>query len=69
MRNTNENMNGLIRPFFPKTMSFESITPNDIEFATHRLNPRPKNCLSFKAPREVFTEQRHSRYNSVTLQR
>ncbi|MDX1251761.1 MAG: IS30 family transposase [Gammaproteobacteria bacterium] len=64
----NENMNGLIRQFFPKKMRFESITQEEIEFAMHRLNHRPRKCLGFKTPHEVFMMQLHSRQNTVALQ-
>jgi hypothetical protein len=37
-RGANENMNGLIRQFFPKQMAFELITTNDVELAMHQLN-------------------------------
>jgi IS30 family transposase len=67
-RGANENMNGLIREFFPKKMSFDSITDNDIAFAMHRLNHRPRKCLNFKTPHEVFMKQLHSRHNAVALQ-
>ena len=67
-RGANENMNGLIRQFFPKKMAFESITLNDIELAMRRLNHRPRKCLGFKTPHEVFMKQRHSRHNAVALQ-
>ncbi|GEM_PF-2117824 len=45
-RGANENMNGLIRQFFPKKMCFDSITAKDIAFAMHRLNHRPRKYLS-----------------------
>jgi IS30 family transposase len=67
-RGANENMNGLIRQFFPKKMRFQSITRTDIEFAMHRLNHRPRKCLGFKTPHEVFLKQLHSRHNAVALQ-
>ena len=67
-RGANENMNGLIRQFFPKKMRFESITRKDIKFAMHRLNHRPRKCLGFKTPHEVFMKQLHSRHNAVALQ-
>jgi len=67
-RGANENMNGLIRQFFPKKMSFDSITEKDITFAMHRLNHRPRKCLGFKTPHEVFMNQLHSRHNAVALQ-
>ena len=67
-RGANENMNGLIRQFFPKKMRFNSITPKDIAFAMHRLNHRPRKCLGFKTPHEVFMKHLHSRHNAVSLQ-
>ncbi|MDP2794277.1 MAG: IS30 family transposase [Sulfurisoma sp.] len=66
-RGANENMNGLIRQFFPKNMCFDSITAKDIAFAMHRLNHRPRKCLGFKTPHEVFMKQLHSRHNAVVL--
>ena len=52
-------MGRLIRQFFAKKMR-ESITSQDIEFAMHRLNHRPRKCLGFKIPHEVFMKQLHS---------
>src|SRR5665647_2601315 len=67
-RGANENMNGLIRQFFPKKMCFDSITAKDIAFAMHYLNHRPRKCLGFKTPHEVFWKKLHSRHNAVALQ-
>jgi IS30 family transposase len=67
-RGANENMNGLIREFFPKKMRFDSITTKDVVLAMHRLNHRPRKCLGFKTPHEVFMKQLHSRHNAVALQ-
>jgi IS30 family transposase len=67
-RGANENMNGLIRQFFPKKMRFNSINKMDIAHAMDRLNHRPRKCLGFKTPHEVFMQQLHSRHNSVALQ-
>jgi IS30 family transposase len=67
-RGANENMNGLIRQFFPKKMRFNSITKKDIAYAMDRLNHRPRKCLGFKTPHEVFMMQLHSCHNSVALQ-
>jgi len=39
-----------------------------IEFAMRRLNHRPRKCLVFKTPYEVFIKQLHSRRNAVALQ-
>lgn len=67
-RGANENMNGLIRQFFPKKMIFKTITSQDISFAMDRLNHRPRKCLGYKTPHEVFMKQLHSRHNPVALQ-
>lgn len=67
-RGANENMNGLIRQFFPKQMAFEFITTKDIELAMHRLNHRPRKCLGYRTPHEVFTEQLQLHNQSVALQ-
>ena len=67
-RGDNENMNGLIRQFFPKKMAFESITHNDIELAMYRLNHRPRKCLGYRTPHEVFMEQLHLHNQRVALQ-
>jgi len=53
-RATNENMNGLIRQYFPKKRSFATITEKEIEFVMERLNNRPRKCLGFKSPNQVF---------------
>jgi IS30 family transposase len=66
-RGANENMNGLIRQFFPKKMCFDSITPDQVAVAMHRLNHRPSKYLGFKAPHEVFMMQLHSRHSAVAL--
>ena len=67
-RGANENMNGLIRQFFPKHMRFQIITAKDIKFAIHRLNHRPRKCLGFKTPHDVFMKQLHSKQHAVALQ-
>ena len=67
-RGANENMNGLIRQFFPKKMRFESISDHDVEQAMHSLNHRPRKCLDFKTPHEVFMKQLQSYQHGVALQ-
>ena len=59
-RGANENMNGLIRQFFPKKMAFDTITARDVAFVMNSLNHRPRKCLNFKTPHEVFMKQLHS---------
>lgn len=53
-RGTNENTNGLLRQYFPRSLDFNLITPEELAHAVHRLNNRPRKRLSFKSPRQVF---------------
>ena len=55
-RGTNENMNGLVRQYIPKQREFASITDHEMIFITNRLNHRPRKCLDFMTPFEVFFE-------------
>lgn len=56
-RGTNENTNGLIREFFPKKFDFSTITQNDVDIVENILNNRPRKCLGYKTPLEVFNEE------------
>ena len=53
-RGTNENTNGLIRQYFPKAMSFANLSADDVNDAAYRLNHRPRKCLGYLTPHEVF---------------
>jgi IS30 family transposase len=53
-RGTNENMNGLIRQYFPKNCDFRNVTNEEIQIAMDRLNNRPRKCLGYRTPNEVF---------------
>jgi len=59
-RGANENLNGLVRQFFPKHRKLEEVTDDEIALAQHRLNHRPRKCLGYKTPHQVFWEQLHS---------
>ena len=53
-RGLNENTNVLIRQYFPKKHDFTAITEYQIERVMYKLNNRPRKCLGFKTPNEVF---------------
>lgn len=53
-RGLNENTNGLIRQYFPKKHDFTTITEHQVERVMDKLNNRPRKCLGFKTPNEVF---------------
>jgi IS30 family transposase len=53
-RGANENTNGLLRQYFPKGSDFRKITAEEITEAVKRLNNRPRKCLDYQTPHEVF---------------
>lgn len=56
-RGTNENTNGLIRQYFPKGTDFRDITHHEVREVENLLNNRPRACLGFRTPLEVFFEE------------
>jgi IS30 family transposase len=53
-RGTNENTNGLLRQFLPKRTSFASVSQSDVDAFAEILNRRPRKCLGWMSPHEVF---------------
>lgn len=53
-RGTNENTNGLIRQYFPKGTDFRNVTHYEVREVENLLNDRPRACLGYRTPREVF---------------
>ena len=51
---TNENMNGLIRQYFPKGTDFDQVTDEEIAAVERKLNMRPRKRLGDRAPIKVF---------------
>ena len=56
-RGTNENTNGLLRQYVPKNTYKVPFSPELLEEFTHKLNTRPRKCLGWKTPAEVFHRQ------------
>jgi IS30 family transposase len=52
-RGLNENTNGLIRQYFPKSCDFTTITQQDLDHVMHKLNNRPRKCLGMQTPNQV----------------
>lgn len=59
-RGLNENTNGLIRQYFPKSRDLTTVTEAELEHAMNRLNHRPRKSLGFRTPYEVFFNRRSS---------
>lgn len=53
-RGTNENTNGLVRQYLPKDRDLSNISSAEIRKIEHRLNHRPRRCLGYRTPHEVF---------------
>ncbi len=53
-RGLNENTNGLLRQYFPKSQNLRKVSQNDVADAVYRLNHRPRKCLNYRTPHEVF---------------
>jgi transposase, IS30 family len=53
-RGLNENTNGLIKQYVPKSFDIRALKQEDIEKIMHRLNNRPRKSLGFLTPNEVY---------------
>jgi IS30 family transposase len=53
-RGANENSNGLLRQYFPKGFDFSNTDEDAVAEAVRRLNNRPRKCLGYRTPHEVF---------------
>ena len=53
-RGLNENTNGLLRQYFPKSTNLRRVTQSEVEEAVYPLNHRPRKCLQYRTPHEVF---------------
>jgi transposase, IS30 family len=56
-RGTNENTNGLLRQYLPKTRDFSTLTNTELASYTWQLNNRPRKCLDYLTPAEVFHQR------------
>lgn len=55
-RGANEQANGLIRRYFPKGTDFRKVTDAQIEEMVMKINQRPRKCLHYQSPYDVFAE-------------
>jgi IS30 family transposase len=53
-RGLNENTNGLLRQYFPKACNLRKVTQHEVDEALYELNHRPRKCLQYRTPHEVF---------------
>lgn len=60
-RGRNEQTNGLLRQYLPKTLSFKYLSQEQLQPLVQELNNRPRKKLKYRTPYEVFSS------NSVAL--
>src|SRR5699024_11029390 len=56
-RGANENLNGMIRQYFPKKSNFTNITQKQVDRVINILNNRPRKRFGFKTPNEVLAQK------------
>jgi len=62
-RGTVENTNGLLRQYIPKKLDLSQLTDWQLASYVLALNNRPRKCLNYRTPAEVF----HQRDVALTL--
>lgn len=53
-RGSNENFNGLLRQFFPRSRDFSTVTKEEVDLAVNLLNTRPRKRHGYKSPAELL---------------
>lgn len=56
-RGTNEYHNGLLRRYLPKGTSFRNLTQPELDEIVWEINQRPRKCLGYNTPQEVFDRE------------
>lgn len=56
-RGSNENMNRIIRRFFPKGTNFDDVTKEQIEEAEKWINHYPRKILGWRSAADLFQEE------------
>ena len=55
-RGLNENTNGLLRQYFPKSTDFKKVSRSAVDHAVKRLNGRPRKGLGFRTPDQLMSD-------------
>jgi IS30 family transposase len=55
-RGLNENTNGLLRQYWPKSTDFKKIEQSEVKAVVVKLNDRPRKKLNYKTPAQLMAE-------------
>jgi IS30 family transposase len=55
-RGSNENTNGLLHQYFPKTTDMAALTQDQLDQAAYSLNSRPRQTLGWMTPSQKLAE-------------
>ena len=55
-RGSIENINGILRFFFPKGMNLKDVTQEDLDLVADLLNSRPRKCLGWLTPSDFIKQ-------------
>lgn len=56
-RGANENLNGLLRQYIPKSSSFEDLTDEKLYEIQEKINNRPRKRFNFESPNYMFNQK------------
>lgn len=56
-RGANENHNGVLRRYIPKKADITGLSQGDLNDIIEEINQRPRKCLNYETPEEVFTKE------------
>jgi len=56
-RGTSENLNGLLRQFFPKGTNFTQVSHHEVARVEKLMNERPRRRLDYRTPSEVLAKR------------
>ena len=55
-KGTNENLNGLLREFYPKGRNLSRVSPATLKKNLALINARPKKVLNYQKPLDLFED-------------
>jgi len=56
VRGSNENTNGLLRQYLPRTTNMQALTRDQFDAIAVELNGRPRQTLGYQTPSEALAE-------------